>query len=105
MARKRGEPWRFLHDVPNAYNPAVRADGSPEVPWGRAWSLARAGDRALVEVEANAASLAAYAAGTLPKTGRLAIQTEGRSAVERYLGERALPRRLLVTAGGIRRRG
>ena len=55
--RKRGEPWCFLVDVPTPYNPTVRAGGRPDVPWGRAWLLARAADRKLVEVEANAAAM------------------------------------------------
>jgi hypothetical protein len=41
-------------------------------------------------------------AGTLPQTGRLAIQTEGRSAIESHLGDRKLPTHILITASGVR---
>jgi hypothetical protein len=96
--------WRFLADRPTPYNPAVRPDRNADVPWGRAWTLDDGRKRVVVEVEANRAALDAYLAGTLPQTGRLAIQSEGRSAIEKHLGERKLPARLLVTAGGVRSR-
>jgi hypothetical protein len=96
--------WRFLVDRPAPYNPTVREGGTPDVPWGRGWTLGREGRRALVEVEANAAALEAYRDGTLPAGCRLAIQTEGRSAVEEHLDDRRPPRRLVVTAAGIRRK-
>lgn len=102
MRRRHAAEWRFLTEVPNAYNPTVRPDGSVDVPWGRSWLLAREDARAVVEVEASTAALEAYAKGTLPKTGRVAIQTEGRSAVERHLGDRKLPERILITAAGLR---
>jgi hypothetical protein len=103
MRRRQAADWRFLVEVPNAYNPTVRTGGRVDVPWGRSWSLARDDARAVVEVEASAKALEAYAQGTLPKTGRIAIQTEGRSAIERYLGERKLPPRILITAAGVRK--
>jgi hypothetical protein len=103
VPRARATRWRFLVETPTAYNPTVRDGGTAEVPWGRAWTLDREGSRAVVEVEASAAALAAYAAGSLPQTGRAAIQSEGRTAVERYLEERTLPARLLVTAAGVRK--
>ncbi|TML91513.1 MAG: hypothetical protein E6G08_00430 [Actinobacteria bacterium] len=81
----------------------MRPEGTAAVPWGRAWTLARDGKSVVVEVEASAAAIAAYVDGTLPKPGRLAIQSEGRSAVEKYLAERKLPSRILITAQGVRR--
>lgn len=106
MARKRkhhDEPrWRFLVDAPSPYNPTVRPNGTADIPWGRAWTLAHGGVRVVVEVEANAAALDAYVKGTLPKTGRRAFQSEGRSAIEKHLAERRLPARILITAGGVR---
>jgi hypothetical protein len=107
MAGKRREDaaprWRFLVERPTAYNPSVRPDGTDAVPWGRSWTLASDAKRVLVEVEATAAALAAYTDGTLPKTGRRAIQSEGRSAVETYLSERKLPDRIRITAQGVRK--
>ena len=107
MVRKRkrdGTPrWRLLVEAPTPYNPTVRPGGTADVPWGRAWTLGGdTGRRVVVEVEANAAALAAYSDGTLPKTGRLAIQSEGRSAIECRLGDRKLPARILITASGVR---
>jgi len=101
MAKAR---WRFLADVPSPYNPTARPGGSADIPWGRAWTLADTRTRVVVEVEANAAALKAYLAGTLPSTGRRALQSEGRTAIEKHLGERKLPARILITAGGVRRR-
>jgi hypothetical protein len=103
MARKRKEVQRrFLVDVPTPYNPTVRPNGTADVPWGRAWTLAENGEQIVVEVEASAAALEAYVNGTLPKTGRLAIQTEGRSAIESHLEDHSLPRQLKITAAGVR---
>jgi hypothetical protein len=105
MARKRKSPdaqRQFLVDRPTPYNPTVRPKGTDTVPWGRAWTLADGDKRVVVEVEANAAALDAYMAGTLPQTGRLAIQTEGRSAIESHLGDRTLPTHILITAAGVR---
>jgi len=99
MARTR----QFLVERPTPYNPSVRPKGTAAVPWGRAWTLADGNKRVVVEVEANAAALDAYVAGTLPQTGRLAIQTEGRSAIESHLGDRTLPTHILITAAGVRR--
>ena len=104
MARAPKERWRFLADVPSAYNPTTRPDGRADIPWGRAWTLANERRRVVVEVEANKAALDAYLGGTLPRTGRLALQSEGRTAIEKHLGERKLPARILVTAGGVRTR-
>ncbi len=98
MARTR----QFLVERPTPYNPSVRPKGTAAVPWGRAWTLADGNKRVVVEVEANAAALDAYMAGTLPQTGRLAIQTEGRSAIESHLGDRKLPTHILITASGVR---
>jgi hypothetical protein len=107
MAGKRkhdtGPHWRFLVEKPTAYNPSVRPDGKDAVPWGRAWTLASGRKPVVVEVEASAAAIAAYVDGTLPKTGRRAIQSEGRSAIETYLSERKLPDRILITVQGVRR--
>lgn len=100
MARKRR---RFLVDMPTPYNPTVRPDGTADVPWGRAWTLADGDKQVVVEVEANAAALEAYVNGSLPQTGRLAIQTEGRSAIEAHLDDRTLPKHLKITAGGVRK--
>jgi hypothetical protein len=105
MARKRRSPdarRQFLVERPTPYNPTVRPKGTDTVPWGRAWTLADGDKRVVVEVEANAAALDAYAAGTLPQTGRLAIQTEGKSAIESHLGDRTLPTHILITAAGVR---
>jgi hypothetical protein len=98
MARTR----QFLVERPTPYNPSVRPKGTAAVPWGRAWTLADGNKRIVVEVEASAAALDAYMAGTLPQTGRLAIQTEGRSAIESHLGDRKLPTHILITASGVR---
>ena len=103
MRRAHARRWRFLVETPTPYNPTVRDGGTADVPWGRSWVLDRDGARAVVEVEASVAALAAYAAGSLPQTGRAAIQSEGRTAVERYLEERTLPARLLITAAGVRK--
>ena len=105
MARKQApaeSQRRFLVERPTPYNPTVRPGGSADVPWGRAWTLADGTDRVVIEVEANAAALAAYRDGTLPQTGRLAIQSEGRSAIESHLGDRKLPQSILITAAGVR---
>jgi hypothetical protein len=99
MARNR----QFLVERPTPYNPTVRPKGTENVPWGRAWTLVDGAKHVVVEVEANAAALEAYVNGTLPQTGRLAIQTEGRSAIESHLDDRKLPTRILITAGGVRR--
>ncbi len=104
MARKRkAARRRFLVERPTPYNPTVRPNGTASVPWGRAWTLADGDRQVVVEVEANAAALEAYVNGTLPQTGRLAIQTEGRSAIESHLEDRTLPKHLMITAGGVRR--
>ena len=57
---------------------------------------------AIVTTGGGAAALAAYRDGTLPQTGRLAIQSEGRSAIESHLGDRKLPQSILITAAGVR---
>lgn len=96
--------WRFLAATPVAYNPSSRPDGLAESQWGRTWTLERDdGRRALVEVETNRAALDAYLDGSLPKTARRAIQTEGRSAVEEHLGDAKLPALLHITAAGVQR--
>jgi hypothetical protein len=96
--------WRFLVEMPTAYNPSSRPDGMQESAWGRTWTLERDdGKRAVVEIETNQAALDAYVAGTLPKAARLAIQTEGRSALEEKLGNAKLPSVLHITGAGIRR--
>jgi hypothetical protein len=96
--------WRFLVETPTAYNPSTRAKSRRGSPWGRAWTLERDdGKRACVEVETTQAALDAYLAGTLPKTARVAIQTEGRSAVARHLGDAKLPAVIHITGAGIRR--
>ena len=102
--RPHGSPrWRFLVERPTGYNPATRADGIPGTPWGRTWTLERDdGERRVVDVEANSAALEAYLAGTLPKAGRVAIQSEGRAAIEKHLGEKDLPRRIRITGTGVR---
>ncbi len=75
-----------------------------ESQWGRTWTLERDdGKRAVVEVETSQAALDAYAAGTLPRTARLAIQTEGRSAFTEHLGDARLPKRIHITGVGVRR--
>jgi len=108
MMRRRqrsDEPrWRFIVDGPSPYNPSVRPGGKKDFQWGRTWTLQRDdGERALVEVEANAAALEAYVDGTISKAGRVAIQTEGRSAVEAHLTEDDLPDRIHITKTGVRR--
>jgi hypothetical protein len=95
-------PRQFLVERPTPYNPTVRPKGTADVPWGRAWTLLDGAKRVVVEVEANAAALEAYANGTLPQTGRLAIQTEGRSAIESHLDDQKLPTHLVITAAGVR---
>jgi len=97
--------WRFLAELPTAYNPSTRPGGDPESQWGRTWMLERDdGKRAEVDVETSKAALEAYLAGTLPMTARRAIQTEGRSALQDRLGDAKLPSRIHVTEGGVRRR-
>jgi hypothetical protein len=97
--------WRFLVEMPAPYNPSTRPDGMRESQWGRTWTLERDdGKRAVVEIETSQAALDAYIAGTLPPTARLAIQTEGRSAIEEHLGEAKLPTAIHITGAGIRRR-
>jgi hypothetical protein len=102
--KSKQQRWRFLVDSPAAYNPSSRPDGLPDSAWGRTWTLERTdGTRALVRVEASAAAIAAYMDGTLPQKARRAIQTEGRSAVEQYLGETSLPGAIHVTSSAVRR--
>jgi hypothetical protein len=97
--------WRFLAELPGAYNPSTRPGGDAESHWGRRWWLERDdGKRAEVEIETSKAAIDAYLAGTLPMTARRAIQTEGRSALEDRLGEAKLPSRIHITEGGVRRR-
>ena len=97
--------WRFLVDMPTAYNPSSRPEGMRDSRWGRTWTLERDdGKRALVEIETSQAALDAYVAGTLAKTARLAIQTEGRSAIEAHLGDAKLPAMIHITGSGVHRR-
>lgn len=96
--------WRFLVEMPGAYNPSSRPHGMQDSAWGRTWLLERDdGTRAEVQVETSAAALDAYRDGTLPKTARRAIQTEGRSALEDHLAETRLPKLIHITPSGIRR--
>ena len=96
--------WRFLADLPAAYNPSTRPGGDGETHWGRTWSLERDdGKRAEVEIETSKPALDAYLAGTLPMTARRAIQTEGRSALEGRLGDAKLPSRIQISERGVRR--
>ena len=98
--------WRFLVETPGAYNPSTRPEGMQESQWGRTWTLERDdGARAQVQVETSPEALDAYVAGTLPKTARRAIQTEGRSALEDHLADAKLPRLIRITGTGIRRGG
>ena len=100
----RKQRWRFLVDRPTAYNPSTRSKRMLGSNWGRAWTLERDdGKRAHVDVETSAAALDAYLAGTLPMTAREAIQTEGRSAIARHLGDAKLPAVIHITGAGIRR--
>ena len=105
MSSKSTRPrWRFLVELPGAYNPSTRPGGLAESMWGRSWTLEREdGRQAVVHVEASPEALAAYLKGTLPQTARHAIQTEGRSAVERHLAEKRLPELIHITGGGVRR--
>ena len=96
--------WTFLAELPGAYNPSTRPDGMRDSAWGRTWLLERDdGTQAEVQVETSPAALDAYSAGTLPKTARLAIQTEGRSALEGHLADAKLPKLIHITPSGIRR--
>jgi hypothetical protein len=100
----KGARWRFLAELPAAYNPSTRPSGDPATHWGRTWSLERDdGKRAEVEIETSKAALDAYLAGTLPMTARRAIQTEGRSALDDRLGDAKLPSRIHITETGVRR--
>jgi hypothetical protein len=99
----RKHRWRFLTETPTAYNPSARAKSKHGGAWGRAWTLERDdGRRAHVDVETSPAALDAYLAGTLPKSAREAIQTEGRSAIARHLADTKLPTVIYITGAGIR---
>ena len=87
-ARSRARASSATTDFGRSTAPGTLADGDRQV---------------VVEVEANAAALEAYVNGSLPQTGRLAIQTEGRSAIEAHLDDRTLPKHLKITAGGVRK--
>lgn len=101
----KGARWRFLAELPAAYNPSTRPGGDAETHWGRRWSLERDdGKRAEIEIETSKAALDAYLAGTLPMTARRAIQTEGRSALDDRLGDAKLPSLIHITERGVRRR-
>ena len=101
----KGARWRFLAELPAAYNPSTRPGGDAETHWGRRWSLERDdGKRAEIEIETSKAALDAYLAGTLPMTARRAIQTEGRSALDDHLGDAKLPGLIHITERGVRRR-
>jgi hypothetical protein len=96
--------WRFLAELPAAYNPSTRPGGNADTHWGRTWTLERDdGKRAEVEIETSPAAIDAYLAGTLPMTARRAIQTEGRSALDDRLGDAKLPSRIHITERGVRR--
>jgi hypothetical protein len=101
----RNHHWRFLVERPTAYNPSTRAKSKSDSHWGRTWTLERDdGKRARVDVETSPAALDAYLAGALPETARVAIQTEGRSAIARHLDDTRLPAAIQITGAGIRRR-
>ena len=96
--------WRFLVETPTPYNPSARVKSKRGSSWGRAWTLERDdGERAHVDVETSMEALDAYHAGTLPKTAREAIQTEGRSAIARHLEDTKLPPVIHITGAGIRK--